>query len=111
MMSLVEARLQTCTHRLLDTGIDVVPDGNNSYEMFCFAVPQAETSSSALFNSIFKQLTDELLATHEQKPVAFIEVHANFQEQFRVDEYYNASFLIYCQTRYINVYINVYVHV
>ena len=53
----------------------MVPDGNNSYEMFCFAVPQAETSSIA-FNSIFKQLTDEL-ATHEQKPVAFIEVQTS----------------------------------
>ena len=39
LASQVEARLQMCTRRLFDAGIDVVPDGNDSYEMFCFAVP------------------------------------------------------------------------
>ena len=73
LASLCEARLQTCTRKLLDAGIDVVPDGNDSYEKFSFAVPQVNSTSNA-FKSIFKQLTDEL-EVHEQKSIAFIEVH------------------------------------
>ena len=45
LASLLEAHLQTCIRKLLDAGIDVVPDGNDSYEKFCFAVPQTESES------------------------------------------------------------------
>jgi hypothetical protein len=70
LASLLEARLQTCIRRLLDAGIDVVPDGNDSYEKFCFAVPQTDIEKK-LFKSSLKHLTDEL-SDHQQEPLAYL---------------------------------------
>ena len=70
LASLLEARLQTCVRRLLDAGVDVVPDGNDSYEKFCFAVPRADTEKKS-FKSSLKHLTDEL-SDHQQEPQAYL---------------------------------------
>lgn len=72
LASLVEARLQTCVRKLLDAGIDVVPDGNDSYEKFSFAIPESDVGSSA-FKSNLKNLTDEI-AGHEQEPLAHLKL-------------------------------------
>ena len=61
LASLLEARLQTLTRRLIDAGIDVVSDGNDNYEKFMFALPQSDVGSSA-FKSNLKNLTDEISA-------------------------------------------------
>ena len=73
LATLVEARLQTCIRKLLDAGIDIVPNGNECYEKFCFAVPQSDIGSS-VFKTNLKHLTDEL-SVHEQEPLAYFKVH------------------------------------
>ena len=69
----MEARLQTCIRKLLDTGIDVVPDGNDSYEKFCFAVPQADAAKKS-FKSSLKHLMHEL-SGNQQEPLAYLRLH------------------------------------
>ena len=73
LASLLEARLQTCIRKLLDAGIDVVPDGNDSYEKFCFAIPQTDKEKKS-FKSSLKHLTDEL-SDHQQKPLAYLSLN------------------------------------
>ncbi len=72
LASLLEARLQTCIRKLLDADIDVVPDGNDSYEKFCFAIPQDDIERKS-FKSCLKHLTDDLL-DHQQEPLAHLKV-------------------------------------
>ena len=60
LASLLEARLQSsCIRKLLDAGIDVVSDGNNSYAKFCFAIPRADISKNS-FQATFKHLKRNL---------------------------------------------------
>ena len=73
LASLLEARLQTCIRKIIDAGIDVVPDGNDSYEKFCFAVPQADTVKKS-FKSSLKHLMDELSGNQEE-PLACLRLH------------------------------------
>ena len=73
LASLLEARLQSCIRKLLDAGIDVVSDGNNSYAKFCFAIPRADISKNS-FQATFKHLTDEL-SDHEKEPLVYLKVH------------------------------------
>ena len=69
----LEAHLQTCIRKLLDAGIDVVPDGNDSYEKFCFAVPQTDKEKKS-FKSSLKHLTDEL-SDNQQEPLAYLSLN------------------------------------
>ena len=72
LASLLEARLQTCTRKLLDAGIDVVPDGNDNYEKFCFAIPRADFEKKS-FKTSLKHLIDEL-SDHQREPLACLKV-------------------------------------
>ena len=58
---------------LLDADIDVVPDGNDSYEKFCFTVPQTDKKKKSFKNSL-KYLTDEL-SDHQQEPLAYLSLN------------------------------------
>lgn len=72
--TIIEARLPSYIRQLLELGLDVVPNGNNSPHRFCFAVPVAKSSKQTL-QQVLRPFWNEI---SEYRSQSNVDIRLNF---------------------------------